>query len=65
MLFFRIYSITEISNKNTEIMEQACIDKLELVATMGLASGEMQSEESLKFSLSENSSPTTPSLSSL
>lgn len=46
-------------------MVEACIDKLELVATMGLASGEMQSEESLKFSLSENSSPTTPSLSSL
>lgn len=29
---------------------------------MGLASGEMQSEESLKLSLTENSSPTTPAL---
>lgn len=40
--FFRIYSITEISNKNTEITVQTCINKLELLATMGLASGEMQ-----------------------
>lgn len=41
---------------NTEIIVQACIDKLELLATEELQ------REPLKLSLTENSSPSTPAL---
>lgn len=60
--FFQNLFITEISNTNTEITVQTCINKLELLTTIGLASGEMQTGESLKLSLTKNSSPSTLAL---